>query len=59
MFISADSVKKREISAIYRKFLIEENVLFQDSVRGALYPQGQLVRLAIDELARLPNSTGN
>ena len=50
MIIPEVSVKKGKISAIYRKFLIEENMLFQDLVRGVLYPQGQLVRLAIEEL---------
>lgn len=59
MLIPEGSVKKGKISAIYRKFLIEENVLFQEPVKGMLYPQGQLVRLAIEELTKLPSSTGH
>jgi AAA+ ATPase superfamily predicted ATPase len=50
LFISNSTVAKGDIPPIYRKFLVEENLLFLDPVRGIVYPQGQLVRAAIKDL---------
>ncbi len=54
LFIPEGSVAKGEISSIYRNFLIEQNLLFLDPVRGVVYPQGQLVLLAIKQLIKIP-----
>jgi len=50
LFIPEYRISKGEILSTYRKFLIEENLLFLDPVTGSVYPQGQLVQSAIKEL---------
>ncbi len=55
LFIPETSVAKGEISSIYRNFLIEQNLLFLDPVRGVVCHQSQLVRSAIKELTNMPS----
>ena len=54
LFVPETSVAKGEISSTYRNFLIEQNLLFLDPVSGVVYPQSQLVRLAIKQLIKMP-----
>ncbi len=50
LFKEKEEVSKREIDPGYRNYLVNENVLFFDPMKGTVRPQGRLILRAIREV---------